>query len=47
VDRELDTGSRQLRFRLKLSVEGSAKVADVGISQEVTLYTTPTITVPH
>lgn len=47
VDRVLDTNGRKLSFRLKLSVEGSAKISGVGISQEVALYTTPTITVPY
>jgi hypothetical protein len=44
---KLDTSGRTVSFKLRLSIKGSAKVSGVGISSEVTLYTTPTLTIPY
>lgn len=47
VDYVADTSKHTLSFKLKVSINGSAGVDGVGISDTVSLYTTPTITLPY
>ena len=47
VHRSLNTSARKLSFNLKLTVDGSIGVDGVGVSEDVKLYETPTITLSY